>query len=78
MAPVKNPRLIFNSVPEGLPVPGVTTVYDQTETIDLETVKLNGGFLVRILSASLDPYMRNRMRPVDVPGDMPAFPLGGT
>lgn len=46
----------------GYPEPGKTTVYDTTETIDLETVNLNGGFLIKILELSIDPYMRGKMR----------------
>jgi NADPH-dependent curcumin reductase CurA len=44
------------------PIPGETTVYDTTETIDIETHPLNGGFLVKTLVLSVDPYMRGRMR----------------
>lgn len=46
----------------GYPAPGKTTVYDDTNTIDLENVKLNGGFLVKTLYLSVDPYFRSRMR----------------
>ena len=45
-----------------LPAPGKTTVFDASETIDLENVSLNGGFLVKVLVLSIDPYMRGRMR----------------
>ncbi|KAJ6518391.1 hypothetical protein DFH09DRAFT_1428202 [Mycena vulgaris] len=44
------------------PVPGETTVYDTTQTIDLETAPLNGGFLIKTLVLSVDPYMRGKMR----------------
>ena len=77
MSPVPNPRLIFNSVPTGVPVPGETTTCDASQTMDVDAVDLHGGFLVKVLAASIDPYMRNRMRPEDVPGDVPAFTLGG-
>ena len=50
------------SIYPGYPEPGKTTVYDTTETIDLDTVDLNGGFLIKILELSIDPYMRGRMR----------------
>jgi hypothetical protein len=40
------------------PEPGKTTVYDTTEMIDLETVVLNGGILIKTLELSIDPYMR--------------------
>ena len=46
----------------GYPEPGKTTVYDTTETIDLKTVLLNGGFLIKMLELSIDPYIRDRMR----------------
>lgn len=46
----------------GYPVPGQTTVYDDSEKIDPETVALNGGFLVKTLVLSIDPYQRGRMR----------------
>ena len=46
----------------GFPVPGQTTVYDESQTIDLDTVPLNGGFLVKVLVLSIDPYMRSKMR----------------
>ncbi|KAF8811021.1 NAD(P)-binding protein [Phlegmacium glaucopus] len=62
MAPVTNGRLLFKSVPTGYPEPGKTTVYDTTETIDLQQVALNGGFLIKTLELSIDPYMRGRMR----------------
>lgn len=44
------------------PVPGKTTVCDTTQTIDLDTVPLNGGFLLKTLVLSIDPYQRGRMR----------------
>ena len=43
-------------------MPGETIVYDDSETIDLENVPLNGGFLLKTLELSIDPYMRGRMR----------------
>ena len=46
----------------GYPEPGKTTVYDTTEMIDLETVVLNGGILIKTLELSIDPYIRDRMR----------------
>lgn len=62
MAPVKNGRVLFNEIPTGLPVAGRTTVYDASQTIDLDSVPLNGGFLVKTLVLSIDPYMRGKMR----------------
>ncbi|KAF8965858.1 hypothetical protein BDZ97DRAFT_2074402 [Flammula alnicola] len=76
MAPVTNGRIIFNSVPEGYPEPGKTTVYDASQTIDPDTVPLNGGFLVKTLELSIDPYMRGRMRAPEKKSYSPPFPLG--
>lgn len=44
------------------PIPGKTTIYDESETIDLDRVPLNGGVLLKILNVSIDPYLRNKMR----------------
>ncbi|KAH9854530.1 NAD-P-binding protein [Lenzites betulinus] len=75
MAPVTNGRLLFNEVPVGYPVAGKTTVYDVSQTIDLESAPLNGGFLVKTLVLSIDPYLRGRMRDASVKSYSPPFPL---
>ncbi|KAJ6617279.1 hypothetical protein B0H10DRAFT_2164475 [Mycena sp. CBHHK59/15] len=62
MPAIQNGRVLFNSVPEGYPIPGETTVYDTTQTIDPETVPLNGGFLIKTLVLSVDPYFRVLMQ----------------
>ncbi|OSD00543.1 NAD-P-binding protein [Trametes coccinea BRFM310] len=76
MAPVKNGRYLFNEVPTGFPEPGKTTVYDDSETIDPDTVPLNGGFLVKVLVLSVDPYLRGKMRDASQKSYSPAFELG--
>ncbi|KAJ6538132.1 hypothetical protein B0H19DRAFT_1181763 [Mycena capillaripes] len=76
MAPRTNGRVLFNSVPTGYPVPGETTVYDTSQSIDIETHPLNGGFLVKTLVLSVDPYMRGRMRGPDVKSYVNGFKLG--
>ncbi|CDO77399.1 hypothetical protein BN946_scf184857.g5 [Trametes cinnabarina] len=76
MAPVKNGRYLFNEIPTGYPEPGKTTVYDDSETIDLDTVPLNGGFLVKVLVLSVDPYLRGKMRDAKQKSYSPAFELG--
>ncbi|KAJ8514987.1 hypothetical protein ONZ45_g7524 [Pleurotus djamor] len=74
-----NTRLVFNKVPsQGLPVPGETTIYDASQTIDLDDTPLNGGFLVKTLCVSLDVYAYARM--VAAGGKwagLPPIPLGG-
>ncbi|KAJ7101711.1 chaperonin 10-like protein, partial [Mycena epipterygia] len=76
MAPITNKRVLFASIPEGYPIPGKTTVYDTSEIIDPETVPLNGGFLLKTLVLSVDPYMRGRMRSPDIPSYSVAFKIG--
>ncbi|KAJ3517329.1 hypothetical protein NLJ89_g582 [Agrocybe chaxingu] len=76
MAPVTNGRIIFNSVPTGFPVPGETTIYDTTETIDLDAAPLDGGFLLKTLELSVDPYMRGAMRAPEKKSYSPPFALG--
>ncbi|KAG6906596.1 hypothetical protein DXG01_012999 [Tephrocybe rancida] len=66
MAPIKNARTIFNSIPAGFLEPGKTTVYDDSKTIDIEDVAPNGGYIVKTLVLSIDPYMRGRMRSADI------------
>lgn len=56
------------------PEPGKHTVYDETQTIDLENVPLNGGFLVKMLYFSIDPSIRGRLRTSEI--GKPIFNFG--
>ncbi|KAJ6486322.1 hypothetical protein DFH09DRAFT_1004193 [Mycena vulgaris] len=76
MAPITNSRVVFAAIPKDYPIPGETTVYDTTQTIDLDGAPLNGGFLIKTLVLSIDPYMRGRMRKPEIESYMPAFLLG--
>ncbi|KAJ7105693.1 hypothetical protein C8R44DRAFT_886620 [Mycena epipterygia] len=76
MTPIRNARVLFNSVPKDYPVPGETTVYDTSLTINLESVALKGGFLVKTLVLSIDPYLRGKMRHPETKSYSPAFKLG--
>lgn len=60
MVPFTNGRHLFIEVPEGYPVPGKTTKHDTTQQIDLEHTALNGGFLLKTLALSIDPFMRGK------------------
>ena len=46
----------------GLPAPGKNTIFDESQTIDLETVPLNGGFLIKTLAFGVDPFITMLMR----------------
>lgn len=74
MSPVQNRRLSYNSHPTGNIIAGETTKL-VSDTIDLDTVPLNGGFLLKTLALSSDPYLRARMREPEIQGYSPAFPL---
>ncbi|KAJ7749931.1 alcohol dehydrogenase [Mycena metata] len=76
MAPIMNARALFAAIPKDFPIPGETIVYDTSQKIDLETVPLNGGFLIKTLVLSIDPYMRGRMRPAEEKSYSDAFILG--
>jgi len=76
MAPVRNACVVFNEIPLGYPEPGKTVVYDTSQTIDPDTVLLDGGFLVKVLVLSIDPYMRGRMRDPSIKSYSSAFLLG--
>ncbi|KIK63107.1 hypothetical protein GYMLUDRAFT_41420 [Collybiopsis luxurians FD-317 M1] len=76
MAPIKNGRLLFNEVPTGYPIPGRTTVYDGSGTIDVESEPLNGSILVKTLVLSVDPYLRGKMRAPEAKSYNPPFALG--
>ncbi|CAA7264360.1 unnamed protein product [Cyclocybe aegerita] len=75
MAPVTNGRVLFTSVPSGLPIPGQSTIYDTSELIDPDNVPLDGGFLLKTLELSIEPYMTTMMRG---PGGkyLPAYEIG--
>jgi len=51
-------------------------VYDTSQTIDLESVSLDGGVVVKILVLSIDPYLRGRMRAPSIKSYSPPFTLG--
>ncbi|KAJ7151951.1 hypothetical protein C8R46DRAFT_1042843 [Mycena filopes] len=78
MAPITNGRVLVNAYlqPGELPVPGQTTVYDTTQTIDLATVPLNGGFLIKLLVVAVDPFLVAGVRAPEANSPMPPLPLG--
>ncbi|KAJ6631871.1 alcohol dehydrogenase [Mycena sp. CBHHK59/15] len=76
MAPVQNGRVLFNAVPKDFPIPGETTIYDASQKIDPDTIPLNGGFLIKTLVLSVDPYMRGKMRLPEKKSYSPPFTIG--
>ncbi|PPQ76838.1 hypothetical protein CVT26_002296 [Gymnopilus dilepis] len=76
MPTITNGRILFNSVPGDLPEPGKTTIYDESQALDLDTVPLNGGFLVKLLEISVDPYMKGRMHATSYEDIIPPFIIG--
>ncbi|GAA5918260.1 hypothetical protein JCM21900_006617 [Sporobolomyces salmonicolor] len=75
MAPVPNTVVIFNDIPTTYPEPG-KTLKKIEEKIDLDAPLKPGQVLTKVLTLSLDPYMRGRMRPAHVKSYAPPFLLG--
>ncbi|KAJ7819296.1 hypothetical protein B0H13DRAFT_2257624 [Mycena leptocephala] len=76
MAPVTNGRILFNAIPEDYPIPGKTTVYDTTETIDLENAPLNGGSPHQSACSFHRPVHARPSACPEIKSYMPAFALG--
>lgn len=74
MAKTSNKTLIFKKAPDGLPKPGDLVVEDRP--IDLSDCP-DGGVVAQILSVSLDPYLRGRMRAPESKSYFPPFALDG-
>ncbi|KAI0848028.1 hypothetical protein F5Y00DRAFT_262928 [Daldinia vernicosa] len=61
---VVNKTLVFKKIPAGLPMPGVRfEVEGRPFGLDLVP---GGGAIVEVLSVSLDPYLRTRMRDASI------------
>lgn len=72
---VQNKTLIFKKVPEGFPVPGEhLTIEDRPADIDAAP---EGGLVLEIQQASVDPYLRGRMRSPEKKSYSPPFDLDG-
>ncbi|KAF7428361.1 hypothetical protein PC9H_007583 [Pleurotus ostreatus] len=77
-----NPRITFAKLPEGsnglqgLPMPGEHLILDQTRTIDLDNVPLNGGFLTKTIFLSPEPALRERMRDSSIQSYTTSFIVG--
>lgn len=56
---------VFKKIPDGLPVSGVHFAVED-RLFDLDTVP-GDGVIVEVLSVSLDPYLRTRMRDANIP-----------
>ena len=44
-----NPRVVLAKWPETETVPGEHLIFDDSKTIDVDNVPLNGGFLTKLL-----------------------------
>ncbi|CAH7676385.1 hypothetical protein BY996DRAFT_4574814 [Phakopsora pachyrhizi] len=73
---VRNASVKFVSPPKGgYPVEGQHLRYYDSEQIDIETVDLRGGVLLRNLVVSIDPYQRGRMREPEIKSYATPFEL---
>ncbi|KAL5606859.1 hypothetical protein BROUX41_003236 [Berkeleyomyces rouxiae] len=72
---VQNKGVIYKKLPEREPVVGEHLVLED-RPIDLDNVKAPpGGLFVKVLWASLDPYMRGRLRDPKIPSYVPPYDL---
>ncbi|KAF9502004.1 NAD(P)-binding protein [Pleurotus eryngii] len=77
-----NARITLAKLPEGsnglqgLPTPGEHLILDQTRTIDLDNVPLNGGFLTKTIFLSPEPALRERMRDSSIQSYTTSFIVG--
>ena len=74
MSIVTNGRLLYVAHPMVFQEPGVHTKYVEEE-LDLDSVPLNGGILIKTLALSSDPYIRARMRDPSIPNIFPPLAL---
>lgn len=74
---VQNKAFIYNTIPNGFPVPGQDIAVDASE-FDPEQSPPKGGTILKVLYASFDPYQRDCMRPVEVKSYVPAYEPGQT
>lgn len=72
---MSNKAVIFKKIPEGYPVAGEHLTIESVPT-DASTPAPENGVTLQSLYTSFDPYMRGRMRPVDVESYAPPFYLG--
>ena len=75
MPAVRNGTVLYVQEPKDDIEPGVHLKYVE-ETIDLDTIPLNGGVLVKTLALSSDPYIRYRLRDPIIPLFCPPILLG--
>jgi NADPH-dependent curcumin reductase CurA len=71
---VRNKSFIFKKVPTHAPVPGEHITIEDRD-FDLDQTPPDGGLTGKILYASLDPYMRGRMRPAETASYAAAYAL---
>ena len=51
-------------------------MYLKTDSISLKVEQGSNAVIIKNLYLSCDPYMRNRMTPVDDPNNFPTYPPG--
>jgi len=70
-----NKTVMYQKVPLGIPVPGEDLTIESVSYDDSAPAP-EDGVLVQSLYASIDPYMRGRMRSPDIKSYSPAFETG--
>ncbi|KAJ7665599.1 alcohol dehydrogenase [Mycena rosella] len=77
MAPIQNARVLFNSVPSGESAArGPNVLGSPSRRADYPAAPLNGGFLLKVLVLSVDPYFRGKIRAPEKKSYSPGFIIG--
>lgn len=74
MSPISNPSVIFNELPQGEPTLE-TLKLDESAQIDIDSDLQDNEIILKLVSVSIDPYMRGRMREESVKSYSPPFAL---
>jgi NADPH-dependent curcumin reductase CurA len=74
MPAIANPSLIYNELPKGEPTLD-TLKFDQSAEINLDAELNDNEIVMKLVSVSLDPYMRGRMRDESIKSYSPPFSL---
>jgi NADPH-dependent curcumin reductase CurA len=78
MSLIPNPRVLYTATPTASFIPGQHTKYDDTPTINLRDVPLNGGFLTKTLMLSVDTVIRARMSDRSAPNYTTTMHVGSS
>ncbi|KAL4866693.1 chaperonin 10-like protein [Aspergillus spectabilis] len=72
---VQKRTFIFKKIPTGWPIPGADLAIEERQIDLLNNNPPPGSLIAKLLYASLDPYMRGKMRDASTSSYTPAYTL---